>query len=87
MINILYCVNSNDFDGMLTTTLSILKRSEYKGPYTFYVCTMDGLSLNNENVISDNCIDYLNEIVIGFHYQNKVIKMDLTTIYNQEFGK
>ena len=86
MINILYCVNSNDFDGMLTTTLSILKRSEYKGPYTFYVCTRDGLSLNNENVISDNCIDYLNDIVIRFHYQNKVIKMDLTTIYNQEFG-
>ena len=86
MINVLFCGNRDVFDGMLTTTLSILKRSEYKGPYTFYVFTMDVCDLNEKYVcIDDKLIDYLNDIVVGYHYQNKVIKVDVTDLYNQEF--
>jgi len=86
MINVLFCGNRYVFDGMLTTTLSILKRSEYKGPYTFYVFTMDVCDLNEKYVcIDDKLIDYLNDIVVGYHYQNKVIKVDVTDLYNQEF--
>ena len=29
--------------------------------------------------------NYLNDIVVGYHYQNKVIKVDVTDLYNKEF--
>ena len=70
MINILFSGNNLDFDGVLTSTLSILTRSEYKGPYTFYIYEESG-----NNVINDQMLDYLNDIVIGFHYQSKVVKV------------
>ncbi len=41
MINVLFCGNSYVFDGVLTATLSILKRSDTSEPFTFYVFTMD----------------------------------------------
>ena len=87
MINVLFCGNEKVFDGILTSTLSIMERSEYKGPYTFYVFTMDVSHLNSNYVpISDKAIDFLNDVVIGYHYQNRVIKIDVTTIYNEEFA-
>ena len=87
MINVLFCGNEGVFDGFLTSTLSILERSEYKGPYTFYVYTMDVSHLNPKYVpISDKSIDFLNDIVVGYHYQNKVIKVDVTDIYMKEFA-
>ena len=87
MINVLFCGNEGVFDGFLTSTLSILERSEYKGPYTFYVYTLDVSHLNPKYVpISDKSIDFLNDIVVGYHYQNKVIKVDVTDIYMKEFA-
>ena len=87
MINVLFCGNEGVFDGFLTSTLSILERSEYKGPYTFDVYTMDVSHLNPKYVpISDKSIDFLNDIVVGYHYQNKVIKVDVTDIYMKEFA-
>ena len=86
MINVLFCGNSYVFDGVLTATLSILKRSEYKGPYTFYIYTMDVSDLNPKYTpIEDKIIDFLNDIVIGYHYQNRVVKVDVTDLYNKEF--
>ena len=68
MINVLFCGNSYVFDGVLTATLSILKRSEYKGPYTFYIYTMDVSDLNPKYTpIEDKIIDFLNDIVIGVY--------------------
>lgn len=87
MINVLFCGNEGVFDGVLTSTLSILERSEYKGPYTFYVYTMDVSHINPKYVsISDQSINFLNDIVIGYHYQNRVIKVDVTDIYKKEFA-
>ena len=41
MVNVLYCGNDKVFDGMLTCTLSILKRTDNPEPFTFYIFTMD----------------------------------------------
>ena len=41
MINILFCGNDKVFDGALTTMLSILKRTDTKEAFTFYIYTMD----------------------------------------------
>ena len=41
MINVLFCGNDKVFDGMLTCSLSILKRSRTDEPITFYIYTMD----------------------------------------------
>ena len=86
MINILFCGNEYVFDGILTCALSIFKRSKYQGPYNFYVFTMDVSHLNPKfTPISDGLISYLDEVVKKYHSENKVIKVDVTDIYNQEF--
>ena len=46
MINILFCGNDKVFDGMITTTLSILKRTKTLEPFTFYIFTMNVAHLN-----------------------------------------
>ncbi len=86
MINILFCGNEYVFDGILTCALSIFKRSKYQGPFNFYVYTMDVSHLNPKYTpISDGLISYLDEVVKEYHPDNKVIKVDVTDIYNKEF--
>ena len=41
MVNILYCGNDQVFDGMLTSALSVLKRTTSSEPFCFYIFTMD----------------------------------------------
>ena len=66
MINILYCGNDKVFDGMLTTTLSILKRTQTKEPFHFYIYTMDVSYLNPKyKALSDEMVSYLDEVVKG----------------------
>lgn len=77
MIKILFSGSNCDFDSVLTSTLSVLKRSEYKGPYTFYI-----YQDTNAKGLDDQMIDYLNEIVMGFHYQSKVVKVESTNPSN-----
>ena len=87
MMNVLYCGSKNMFDGVMTSVLSILKRSEYEGAYNFYIYTMDLSDINPEfTPITDDAVEFLNDIAIGFHYKNRVIKVDLTELYKKEFG-
>ena len=86
MINVLFCGNEYVFDGILTCALSMFKRSETKEPFTFYIYTMDVSHLNPKYTpISDSMIGYLDEIVKSYNKENKVIKVDVTDIYNKEF--
>ena len=41
MINVLYCGNDGVFDGILTSILSILKRTGTREPFRFFIFTMD----------------------------------------------
>ena len=37
MVNVLFCGNSGVFDGFLTCALSLMKRTESKEPFAFYI--------------------------------------------------
>lgn len=87
MINILFCGNDKVFDGMLTCALSILKRTETKEPFAFYVFTMDVSHLKESYVpVTDKQIRFFEAVIKGYNNDNSVIKIDVTKLYMQEFS-
>ncbi len=87
MVNILFCGNGYVFDGMLTCALSIMKRSDSKEPYTFYVYTMDVSHKKPAYTpIDDGIIEYFDGIIKSYNKENRVIKIDVTDIYKKEFA-
>ena len=87
MINILYCGNEGVFDGILTSMLSILRRSELSEPMRFFVFTMDVSHLRADYVpISDAATKFLDEAVKEYNPENEVIKIDVTEHYMREFS-
>lgn len=86
MINILLSGNQRVFDGALTELLSITNRT--KETIHCYIFTMDLSRLKPDyTCITDEQIDFLNEIVQAKKSDNKVIKVDVTELYEREFGK
>lgn len=86
MINILFCGNDKVFDGMLTTMLSILKRTSTKEPFTFYIFTMDVSDINPKyKALSNEMSDYLEKVAKSYNNENKVKRIDVLDIYNKEF--
>ena len=87
MINILFCGNYGVFDGMLSCALSILRRTDSRDPFTFYVFTMDVSHLKENYVPVDEAqIAFLNEVVRSYHPENRVVKIDVTDLYRTEFA-
>ncbi len=88
MINILYSGNDKVFDGMLTCSLSILKRSRNDEPITFYVLTMNVSHLREDYVpISDEKIKFFEDVIKEYNSENRAIKIDVTELYMKEFDK
>lgn len=86
MINILFCGNDMVFDGILTCSLSILKRSRTDEPINFYVFTMDVSHLRADYVpISDKRIEFLSDVIKKYNPDNLVTKIDVTDLYMREF--
>ncbi|MBE6557990.1 MAG: lipopolysaccharide biosynthesis protein [Ruminococcaceae bacterium] len=86
MVNILFCGNDKVFDGMLTCALSILKRTESKEPFTFYVFTMDVSHIKDTyRPVSRRQIAFFEEVIKGYHPQNSVRLVDITPLYREEF--
>lgn len=87
MINVLFSGNVKVFDGALTTMLSILKRTETKEPFCFYLYTMDVSHLKDVYTpITDKQTAYLDEIAKSYNPESKVVKVDVTDIYMREFS-
>lgn len=87
MINILFCGNDKIFDGILSCTLSILKRTESTEPFTFYLFTMDVSHLNPSFLpMSQQQAEFLENAVKKYNSQNRVILKNVTDIYMQEFS-
>lgn len=87
MINILFSGNAGVFDGMLTCMLSIFKRTDTREPFRFFVYTMDVTRIKPEyQPISDGQIEFLEQIAQTYNRENKVIKVDVTGLYEKEFG-
>ncbi|MFA6861511.1 MAG: glycosyltransferase [Bacilli bacterium] len=86
MVNILFCGNSLVFDGILTTTLSMLLRTTSKEPFCIYLFTMDKTELKDSfTPISEDQKILLENTVKKYNSENQVIKFDVTELYNQEF--
>lgn len=86
MINILYSGNSKVFDGVLTITLSILKRTETTEPFKFYIMTMDLSDVDQRwKAIGDAEIEFLDSVVKKYNKENSVVKIDVSDLYRKEF--
>lgn len=88
MINLLFSGNYKVIDGLLTTLLSILKRSELKEPLNVVVLTMDVSHLKETyKPISTKQIDFLNKVLKQYDERHQIKRIDVTDIYNREFAK
>lgn len=85
MINILLCGNKRVFDGALTQLISITNRT--KETINCYIFTMDVSRIKPEyTCITDKQIEFLNQVVKSKKIDNKVNKIDVTKLYETEFG-
>ena len=86
MINLLLCGNKKVFDGALTELISITNRTQET--INCYVLTMDLSRLKPEYIcITDEQVDFLNKVVQTKKPENKVTKIDVTNLYEEEFMK
>ena len=86
MINILLCGNKKVFDGALSELISITNKT--KEAICCYIFTMDVSRINpNYTCIEERQVDFLNEVVQEKNKDNKVIRVDVTDLYEEEFGK
>ena len=87
MINLLFSGNSGVFDGVLTCMLSIFKRTATDEPFRIFVYTMDVSRIKPEYTpISDEQIAFLDEIAKTYNAENEILKVDVTDLYEKEFG-
>lgn len=85
MINLLLCGNNKVFDGALTELISITNKT--KETINCYIFTMDISRIKPEYIcITDEQVDFLNKVVKAKNADNKVIKVDVTDLYEKEFG-
>lgn len=86
IVNILFCGNNAVFDGILTGMLSILKRTTDREPFTFYVFTMDVSHLRADfTPLTARQVTFLDTAVKAYHAANRVIAVDVTALYKEEF--
>lgn len=86
MINILLCGNKRVFDGALSELISITNKT--KETIRCYIFTMELLRIKSDyECITDEQVSFLNKVVKTKKEDNQVIKIDVTKIYEQEFGK
>lgn len=85
MVNILLSGNNKVFDGALSELISITNKT--KEAITCYIFTMDLTRVKEDyKCIDDKQIEFLNKIVKEQNENSKVIKVDVTQIYEEEFG-
>ena len=85
MINLLLCGNKKVFDGALTELISITNKT--KETINCYIFTMDVSRINpSYTCITDEQVEFLNEAIQSKKSDNKVIKIDVTALYEREFG-
>ena len=81
-INIIYCGNKDVFDGMLTCTLSIFKRTKTTRPFTFYLFTMDVSRIKpNYLPITGEEVAFFSRVIKGYNAENEVKLVDVTDLY------
>ncbi len=87
MIDLLFCGNEGVFDGVLTCTLSILRRIGAKTPFTIHLFTMDLSSMRPDYTpVTRKQRDFLEEVVRDFHPDSRVLLYDTTGYYQTYFS-
>lgn len=87
LINILFAGNEKVFDGILSCTLSILMRTDSAEPFCFYILTMDVSRIKPEYTpLTERQTAYLERVAKTYHTGNRVERMDVTEMYEREFG-
>ena len=85
-MNILLCGNEKVFDGALTELISITNKT--KETVNCYIFTMDLTRIKPEYTsIKDEQIEFLDKVVKTKNSENSVRKIDVTDLYEREFGK
>ena len=84
MIELLLCGNEKVFDGALTELISITNRT--KESINCYIFTANLTRIKPEYTeIKDEQIEFLDRVVKSKNSENRVIKVDVTEIYEKEF--
>ena len=84
-MNILLCGNEKVFDGALTELISICNKT--KEPVNCYKFTAKLTKIRPQYTsIKNEQIEFLNKVVKTKNYKNNVKKIDVTEIYEKEFG-
>ena len=87
MINILFSGNDKVFDGVLTCMLSILKRSQSKEVFRFFLFTMDATRVKPEyKPIDHEMTAFLEKLAKNYNKENVVHRIDVTELYEKEFA-
>ena len=82
MINLLYCGNEKVFDGVLTSTLSVVRRLERPRPLTVYIYTMDLTRVDPAYTPMTDAQAELLERTLRRHNPDTWVKLiDVTDIY------
>lgn len=85
-MNILLCGNEKVFDGALTELISITNKT--KEAVNCYIFTMDLTRIKPEYTsIKDEQIEFLDKVIKTKNPENNVKKIDVTDLYEKEFGK
>ena len=84
-MNLLLCGNKKVFDGVLTLLISIINKT--KEFINVYIFTANITRINPDyTAIEDEKIEFIKEIVKSKNQKNNVKKIDVTEIYEKEFG-
>ena len=87
VIDILFCGNDRVFDGILTCALSILRRTEIKEPFRFFIFTMDLSYLDKAYLpISEASVAFFEAEIKAYNPKNSVTLFDVSHIYEREFS-
>ncbi len=87
MVNVLFCGNSKIFDGILSCSLSILKRTESKIPFHFYIFTMDVSHIKEDyKPITQKQISFFEDVIKEYNNENQVTLVDVTNLYKEQFS-
>ena len=87
MVDILFCGNIGVFDGMLTTALSLVKRTASKEPFLFHLFTMDVSHLKDNYLpITPEQAAFLEKTVKSYNPENSVRLVDVTDLYMKYFS-
>ncbi len=87
MVNVLFCGNSGVFDGFLTCALSLMKRTDSKEPFAFYIYTMELPRLSEKYTgLTEDEAALFERTVKGYNPENTVKVYDVTDLYEQEFA-